>query len=64
MSAGDWTDEYLTLIEDCEKRESKLSSWDVDFLASVKDRLIDKKPLTPKQIECLDGIWERATKNG
>lgn len=64
MSAGDWTEEYLTLIEDCEKRESKLSSWDVDFLASVKDRLIDKKPLTPKQIECLDGIWERATKNG
>jgi hypothetical protein len=64
VSAGDWTDEYLTLIEDCEKRESKLSSWDVDFLASVKDRLIDKKPLTPKQIECLDGIWERATKNG
>jgi len=64
MSAGDWTEEYLTLIEDCEKRESKLSSWDVDFLTSVKDRLIDKKPLTPKQIECLDGIWERATKNG
>jgi hypothetical protein len=64
VSAGDWTEEYLTLIEDCEKRESKLSSWDVDFLASVKDRLIDKKPLTPKQIECLDGIWERATKNG
>jgi hypothetical protein len=64
VSAGDWTEEYLTLIEDCEKRESKLSSWDVDFIASVKDRLIDKKPLTPKQIECLDGIWERATKNG
>ena len=60
---SDWIEEYLTLIEDCEKRESKLSSWDVDFLASVKDRLIDKKPLTPKQIECLDGIWERATKN-
>jgi len=64
MSPGDWTEEYLTLIEDCEKREKKLSSWDVDFLASVKDRLIDKKPLTPKQIECLEGIWERATKNG
>jgi len=61
---SDWTEEYLTLIDDCEKRERKLSSWDVDFLTSVKDRLIDKKPLTPKQIECLDEIWERATKNG
>jgi hypothetical protein len=61
---GDWTEEYLTMIEDCEKRERRLSAWDVDFLSSVKDRLIDKKPLTQKQIECLDGIWERATKNG
>jgi hypothetical protein len=62
--SGDWTEEYLTMIEDCEKRERKLSAWDADFLASVKDRLIDKKPLTPKQIECLDRIWERATANG
>ena len=59
---ADWTEEYMVLIADCEKRERKLSAWDVDFLSSIKDRLIDKKPLTPKQIECLDGIWERATK--
>lgn len=52
------------MIEDCEKRERRLSAWDVDFLSSVKDRLIDKKPLTPKQVECLEGIWERATTNG
>ena len=61
---ADWTEEYMTLIADCEKRESKLSAWDVDFLSSIKDRLIDKKPLSQKQIDCLDGIWERATKNG
>lgn len=61
---SDWTEEYLTMIEDCEKREHRLSAWDVDFLSSVKDRLIDRNPLSPKQIECLEGIWERATKNG
>jgi hypothetical protein len=61
---SDWTEEYLMLIEDCEKRERRLSAWDVDFLASIKDRLLDKRPLTLKQSECLDGIWERATKNG
>ena len=54
----------MTMIADCEKRESKLSAWDVDFLSSIKDRLIDKKPLTPKQTDCLEQIWERATKNG
>ena len=61
---ADWRDEYVTLIDDCEKRERKLSAWDVDFLASIRARLDDKKPLTAKQIECLDGIWERATKHG
>ena len=59
--AEDWTSEYLVMIADCENRERKLSAWDVDFLSSIKDRLIDKKPLTQKQIDCLDGIWERAT---
>ena len=59
---GDWRDEYVTLIDDCEKRERKLSAWDVDFLVSIRARLDDKKPLTVRQIECLEGIWERATK--
>ena len=62
--ADDWRTEYYTLIDDCEKREKRLSAWDVDFLVSIRARLDDKKPLTPKQTECLEGIWERATKNG
>ena len=61
---SDWRDEYRTLIADCRKRERMLSSWDVDFLDSIESRLDDKKPLTEKQIECLDGIWERATAKG
>lgn len=61
---ADWTDEYRQLIDDCEKRDSKLSAWDVDFLTSISERLDMKKPLSQKQIDVLDGIWERATKNG
>lgn len=64
MTPFDWRDEYYVLIADCRKRERHLSAWDADFLDSIESRLDDKKPLTPKQIECLEGIWERATKNG
>lgn len=63
MSA-DWRDEYRTLIEDCRKRERMLSAWDADFLDSIESRLNDNRPLSAKQIECLDGIWERATAKG
>ena len=62
--SDDWTTEYRTLIEDCRQRERNLSAWDADFLDSIEGRLDVKKPLTPKQIECLDGIWERATAKG
>jgi len=62
--SGDWRDEYRTMIADCRKRERMLSAWDADFLDSIELRLDDLKPLSAKQIECLEGIWERATAKG
>lgn len=62
--SGDWRDEYLTMIADCRERERLLSAWDADFLDSIESRLDDKRPLSTKQIECLEGIWERATAKG
>lgn len=61
---SDWTDEYRQQIVDCRKRERHISAWDADFLDSIERRLDDKRPLSPKQIETLDGIWERATSKG
>ena len=61
---ADWTDEYFQLIDDCEKRDSKLSAWDADFLVSIRERLEQKRPLSQKQSNILDDIWERATRNG
>ncbi len=61
---SDWRDEYFTLIDDCEKRDSKLSAWDVDFLVSIRARLDSNRELSPKQTNILDEIWEKATRNG
>ena len=58
---SDWTDEYRTMIEDCRKRERHLSAWDADFLDSIEERLDWKKPMSRRQRECLEEIWERAT---
>jgi len=57
-----WVDEYMTMVNDCEKRESRLTDWERGFIDSIKHRLQDGGGLTPKQAETLDGIWERVTK--
>lgn len=59
-----WIDEYMILIEDCEKRESRLTDWDRGFVDSVRNQLEQGKPLSKTQCETLDSIWERVTANG
>lgn len=61
---SDWTTEYVQLIEDCEKREERLSDWDRTFLDSIKHQLAGGRALSTKQTEKLDEIWERATARG
>ena len=61
---SDWRDEYRLQISDCRKRERMLSAWDADFLDSIEERLNENRTLTPKQIEKLDEIWEKATSRG
>lgn len=59
-----WVKEYLTLVDDCEKRESRLTEWEAGFLDSIRRRLEDELPLSAKQVETLDKIWERVTARG
>lgn len=54
----------LQQIADCEARESRLTEWDGQFLDSIKHQLEAGKGLSPKQIEKLDEIWDRATTRG
>ena len=64
MKKQSWLDEYTQMVDDCEARESKLSDWEVMFLESIENRLAIGNSLTPKQIETLENIWEKVTKNG
>lgn len=54
-------DEVQTLIEDCENRSDKLSSWEAQFIDSVSRQFANNGSLSPKQIETLSYIWEKVT---
>jgi len=57
-----YTDEYAQMVSDCEERESQLSEWETDFIASISEYLDDEHPLSQKQVETLERIWEKVTK--
>lgn len=56
-----WYDEYVTLLEDCEKRSAKLTDWECQFVDSLQRQITSGRRPTGKQSETLDKIWERAT---
>jgi hypothetical protein len=60
----DWTSEYVTLLEDCTKRSERLSDWELGFVDSLERQLAAGRRPSPKQVETLDNIWEKATRNG
>jgi hypothetical protein len=59
-----WAAEYLQLIEDCEKRESRLTDWERGFIDSLRRQIEAGQRPTRRQIQSLDEAWERATKKG
>lgn len=61
---SDWTSEYLTLLEDCEKRSERLDDWSLGFIDSLSKQIAEGRRPTPKQVDALDRIWERATARG
>lgn len=59
-----WEDEYITMLEDCEKRESRITEWEQSFVDSLKDQILKGRRPSQKQTETLDNIWEKATARG
>jgi len=59
-----WTDEYLIMLDDCEKRESRLTDWERNFVDSIRRQLSQDRRLSTKQVERLDEVWEKATARG
>lgn len=57
-------DEHLTMVEDCEQRESRLSDWERKFIDDMRTRLEAGHSLTVGQEDMLDSIWEKCTANG
>lgn len=55
------TEEQLTMIEDCQARESKLTTWEASFIASMDAILNEKGIITQRQVFKLEEIWERVT---
>lgn len=49
------------MIDDCERRESKLTAWESDFIDSLAGRICRGHTLTDKQAEILLKIWDRIT---
>lgn len=52
--------DHADMIADCEKRESKLTDWERSFIDSI-GKQIATRPLSERQAERLDEIWERVT---
>ena len=55
------TEEQRILIKDCLNRISKLTDWESRFMANIRIRLEANIPLTEKQDELLNEIWEKVT---
>lgn len=56
--------EQLTMCEDCETREQRLSDYERGFVDSVKAQLQVGRGLSKKQADKLEEIWDRATSAG
>lgn len=61
---SDWADEYVTMIDDCETRESRLTEWERSFIESLRAQMENGRRPTTRQIETLDNVWEKATAKG
>ncbi len=56
-----WVDEYVTMLEDCEKRSERLTEWECGFVESLQRQIANGHQPSAKQIEKLDSIWDRVT---
>lgn len=56
-----WTDEYARMLNDCERRESRMTEWEQNFCDSLSKQIGEGRIPSQKQIETLDRIWEKVT---
>ena len=54
-------DDISTMLEDSEKRESKLTEWEATFIDSLSSQYIKRGSLSEKQCDIPEKIWDRVT---
>ena len=54
-------DDIESMIEDCMRRESKLSNWEREFIQSIDEWFRENESLTERQEEILTKIWDKLT---
>lgn len=52
------------MLDDCEERESRLTEWESDFVASLRDQQSYRASFSYAQSQKLEEIWERVTRQG
>lgn len=61
-----FTEEQEQMLNDCsaEKRRRYSNEWEKDFLRSCWLQFEKNIPLSDKQDQTLNGIWDKVTENG
>lgn len=54
-------EEIVTMLDDVEKREEKLSDWERQFIDDLSVKLGRGQSITPGQDAKLTQIWQRVT---
>ena len=55
-------EDHEAMINDCADHESRLTTWEADFIVSLQDRLGAERELSERQAEVLEKIWNKVTK--
>lgn len=56
--------EWRQLVDDCIRRESRLTDFERNFVQSISERLDAGLVVSVKQSELLSDIWDKATAKG
>ncbi len=54
-------DELEDMLIDCEDNESRLTSWEQEFIQSIRERVNRNQGLSSKQERILEIIWDKIT---
>lgn len=57
-------DDLQFMFTDIRNRLDQLNEWEIGFIGDIEDRVLKGYKLSPKQLEALESIYEKATENG